>query len=62
MNRRELLVGTAGAGASLVVGPIETGFAASVKAQGSAGALPMPQPSRTLPPPALVQDPSRTLI
>ncbi len=62
MNRRELLVGTAGAGASMVVGPIEAGFAASVKAQGSAGALPMPQPSRTLPSRALVQDPSRTLI
>ncbi len=65
MNRRELLLGTAGAGAGLISVPFETrAFAAPAAdlAKGAAGALPMPAPTRILPPAALVQDPSRTRI
>ena len=65
MNRRELLLGTAGAGAGLISVPFETrAFAAPASdlAKGAAGALPMPAPTRILPPAALVQDPSRTRI
>jgi beta-galactosidase len=58
MNRRELLIGTAGAGATLAIGPVE----AAPMTAGTAGALPMPQPSRALPPPRFDPDPSRTLI
>jgi beta-galactosidase len=58
MNRRELLIGTAGAGATFAIGPVE----AAAVAAGEAGALPMPRPSRTLPPARYEPDPSRMLI
>jgi beta-galactosidase len=60
MNRRQLLLGSASAGALLAVG--EPAAAVSPRQDGDAGALPMPRPATTLPPPLPVQDPSRTLI
>lgn len=58
MNRRELLIGTAGAGATLAIGTAE----AAPIASGEAGALPMPRPSRALLPARFDPDPSRMLI
>ncbi len=59
MNRRELLVGTAGVSATLAVTPIG---AAVLDSSAAAGALPMPRPSRVLPPARHDADPSRMLI
>jgi len=63
MNRRQILLGTAGAGATLAVGGIPsavTGKARSAPTGSDAGALPMPVPSRILPGPVPEQDRSRT--
>ena len=63
MNRRQILLGTAGAGATLAVGAIPsavTGKARSAPTGSDAGALPMPVPSRILPGPVPEQDRSRT--
>ena len=63
MNRRQILLGTAGAGATLAVGAIPSavaGKARSAPTGTDAGALPMPVPSRILPGPVPEQDRSRT--
>ena len=63
MNRRQILLGTAGAGATLAVGGIPaavTGKARSAPTGSDAGALPMPVPSRILPGRVPEQDRSRT--
>ncbi len=65
MNRRQLLIGTAGAGVGVVVRPTDAFAAAGAgpgRQAGEAGALPMPAPSRTLPPAMHVQDLSCTRI
>ena len=59
MNRRQLLIGSAGSGILLAVDPLRAADAATPPA-GSG--LPMPAPSRALLPPLPVQDPSRMLL
>lgn len=59
MNRRQLLVGTAGSSILLAFDPL--GAAARSEATAGTG-LPMPVPTRALPPPLPVQDPSRMLL